>query len=73
MYYEDTIYGNYEIQEPVILELINSPALQRLKGIDQAGYSHVYFPGIPRSRFNHSLGVYLLLKRYGASIEEQIA
>jgi len=36
MNYNDTIYGNYEIQEPVILELINSPAMQRLKGIDQA-------------------------------------
>lgn len=73
MHYEDTIYGNYEIQEPVILELINSPAMQRLKGIDQAWYFHVYFPGIPRSRFNHSLGVYLLLKNYWASLEEQIA
>ncbi len=73
MNYNDTIYGNYEIQEPVILELINSPAMQRLKGIDQAWYFHVYFPGIPRSRFNHSLGVYLLLKNYWASIEEQIA
>jgi hypothetical protein len=36
MHYVDTIYGNHEIQEPVILELINSPAMQRLKGIDQA-------------------------------------
>jgi HD superfamily phosphohydrolase len=36
MYYKDTIYGSYKIQEPVILELINSPAMQRLKGIDQA-------------------------------------
>ena len=36
MHYEDTIYGNHEIQEPVILEIINSPAMQRLQGIDQA-------------------------------------
>lgn len=73
MHYNDTIYGSYEIQEPVILELINSPAMQRLKWIDQAWYFHVYFPGIPRSRFNHSVGVYLLLKKYWASLEEQIA
>ena len=73
MHYEDTIYGSYEIQEPVILELINSPTLQRLKGIDQVWYFEPYFPGSSRSRFEHSLGVYLLLKRYWASLEEQIS
>jgi hypothetical protein len=64
MIYDDHIYGRVEIQEPVILDLINSPAMQRLKGINQAGYFHVYFPSIPRSRFDHSLGVYFLLKKY---------
>lgn len=64
MLYEDMIYGTTEITEPVVLELINCPSLQRLKGIDQAGYFHPYFKAIPRSRFNHSLGVYLLLKKY---------
>jgi len=35
MLYTDPIYGDVEIQEPVILELINSPAIQRLQGIEQ--------------------------------------
>lgn len=73
MKYADRVYGSFEITEPIILELINSPTLQRLKEIDQAGYFEPQFPGSVHSRFEHSVGVYLLLKKYKASIEEQIA
>lgn len=73
MLYQDRVYGNFTITEPVILELINSATLQRLKDIDQAGYFEPHFPGTAHSRFEHSLGVYLLLKKYGAPLEEQIA
>ncbi|MCX6794625.1 MAG: HD domain-containing protein [Candidatus Falkowbacteria bacterium] len=72
MRYEDRLYGETEITEQVILELINCPSMQRLKGVDQ----HGYLPDSPEtnfSRFEHSLGVYLLLKIYKASLEEQIA
>lgn len=55
------------------MELIKSPPMQRLKGIDNAGYFEPYFPGSATNRFEHSLGVYILLKKYGASREEQIA
>jgi len=73
MKYTDRVYGNFEITEPVILELINSSTLQRLKEIDQAGYFEPHFPGTTHSRFEHSIGDYLLLKIYRAPIEEQIA
>lgn len=73
MKYTDRVYGDFEIDEPVVLELINSKTLQRLKEIDQAGYFEPHFPGTAHSRFEHSIGVYLLLKMYGAPIEEQIA
>lgn len=73
MKYIDRVYGENEIVEPVILDLIQSLPLQRLKEIDQIGYFEPYFPGTAHSRFEHSLGVYFLLKKYGASIEEQIA
>lgn len=73
MKYKDRIYGETDISEPVILDLINSPSIQRLKGIDQAGYFEPFFPGTAHSRFEHSVGVYLLLKTYGASLREQIA
>ncbi len=79
MKYKDFVYGEFEITEPVILDLINSLALQRLKGIDQAGYKPLWVKPdadvdkYDHTRFAHSLGVYLLLKQYNASIEEQIA
>lgn len=79
MKYIDRVYGEFEINEPIILELINSLPLQRLKDIDQAGYrllwvkSDVEVEEYDHSRFAHSVGVYLLLKKYGASLKEQIA
>lgn len=79
MIYQDKIYGEIEIKEPVVLDLIENSVLQRLKGVDQAGYSPLFFRllSFPLqgkfSRFEHSLGVLVLLKRYGASLEEQIA
>ena len=47
MKYTDRIYGESKITEPVILKLINSQALQRLKEIDQAGY---FEPSFSRHR-----------------------
>ncbi len=79
MIYKDRVYGEFKITEPIILELINSPSIQRLKHIDQAGYRPLWTePNVDtgeydHSRFAHSLGVYLLLKKYNAPLEEQIA
>ncbi len=79
MKYKDCVYGEFEITEPVVLELINSSSLQRLKDVDQAGYKplfakpDIYINKYDNSRFAHSLGVYLLLKKYNTSLEEQIA
>ena len=79
MQYIDRIYGKFEITEPVILELINCPSLQRLKEIDQSGYKSLWVKpdtdvgNYDHNRFAHSVGVYLLLHKYNAPIEEQIA
>jgi len=73
MIHIDRIYGKIKITEPVILDLVNCPAIQRLKGIDQGGYYEVHFPGTKNNRFEHSMGVFILLKKYDAPLEEQIA
>lgn len=79
MKYKDRVYGEFEITEPVILELIDSPSLRRLRDIDQAGYRPLWVkPDVDAgeydySRFAHSLGVYLLLRKYNSPFEEQIA
>lgn len=69
----DPIYGSVEIREPVLVGLINSKPVQRLKGISQAGPPAELFHESVYSRFEHSVGVMLLLQRLGAGIEEQMA
>lgn len=73
MLYKDKVYGKFEINSPVILELINSSPLQRLKNICQFGVPDEFYYLKNYSRFEHSVGVFLLLKKLGASEEEQIA
>ena len=69
----DRVYGKYEIQEPVIVELINTDSIQRLKDIHQFGMPQRFYPFPGYSRYEHSLGVMLTLKELGADLEEQVA
>jgi hypothetical protein len=73
MHYFDRVYGEQEITEPLVLELIESPVLTRLKDIDSAGYSKPYYGVKYHSRFEHSVGVFLLLRKFEAPFKEQIA
>lgn len=73
MDYFDKLYGAFKISDQVVLEIINCQAFKRLKGVDQAGYFEPYLKNTKLSRYEHSLGDYLLLKIHGASREEQIA
>ena len=70
---QDNLYGDFEISEPVLIELINSKAIQRLKGVSQLGLPDEYFHIKGFSRFDHSIGTMLLLRKLGASLKEQIA
>ena len=70
----DKIYGKFKITEPVLIELIKSKPVQRLKKIDQHGTQSISRPEFKIiNRFEHSLGVMLLLRKFNASLEEQIA
>jgi uncharacterized protein len=70
---QDRVYGEGEIKETVILELMQSRAMQRLKGIAQYGVPDPYYHLNNYSRFEHSVGVMLLLRKLGVGLEEQIA
>lgn len=69
----ETFYGSIEVEEPVLLELIESPIFQRLKHIHQYGVS--YYTTYPEeyNRYDHSIGVFAILRANHASLEEQIA
>lgn len=69
-----TVFGDIQEENPAILDLINSQAMQRLKQIDQSGPPAYFVKDYPKfSRYDHSLGVYALLKRYNTPLKEQIA
>lgn len=68
-----TEYGNYTVQEPVLIDLFESPAFKRLQLIHQYGVCCYARSEKPFTRYDHSVGVFVLLRRYGACLEEQIA
>lgn len=70
---EDTVYGKKTIEKQVIKELIQTEPVQRLKDIQQAGPQKYFIDKTPVTRYEHSIGVFLLLKEFDASVEEQIA
>ncbi|WP_242272204.1 HD domain-containing protein [Bacillus cereus group sp. BfR-BA-01310] len=72
MVISDVIYGEFKVDQ-VLEELILSKPVQRLKGIHQAGASYLMNEKWNVTRFDHSVGVMLLIKKLGGSVEEQIA
>lgn len=68
----DELYGNFEA-EGVLLELIQSDPVQRLKGIYQGGASRFVNKKWNTTRYDHSVGAMMLVHRLGGSLEEQIA
>jgi len=70
---KEKIYGEANFDLPVIIDLFNSPLLQRLKKIAQFGIPDEFYHKKNYSRFEHSVGVMVLLKKLGASEKEQIA
>lgn len=69
----DKVYGTREVTSPLLIELIESSAMRRLKGIAQLGMPDELNSRDGYSRYNHCVGVMLLLKMFGASEEEQVA
>ncbi len=71
---EPSIFGDICIEDPVILDLLNAPVMKRLHNIDQSGTPRYFTHHVPAfTRYDHSVGVYALLKKAGVSLDEQIA
>lgn len=68
----DYIYGEFELED-VLIELINCDAVQRLKYIHQVGATYLIKEELNVNRFEHSIGVMLLIRLLGGSLKEQIA
>ncbi|HLQ41084.1 MAG TPA: HD domain-containing protein, partial [Tetragenococcus sp.] len=61
--FRDPVHNYVHVDHQVILDLINSKEVQRLRRIRQLGASSFTFHGAEHSRFSHSLGVYEISRR----------
>lgn len=68
-----TLYGDFVISEPVVIELLNDKYMQRLKDIRQYGVRYYAIKKEEYNRFEHCVGVFVLLRKFGAPLREQVA
>ena len=61
--FKDPVHRYVHVRDLVIWDLIATKEFQRLRRIKQLGTTYVTFHGAEHSRFNHSLGVYEIVRR----------
>lgn len=66
----DPVHGTIELS-PLELEVISSPAFQRLRNVKQLGLAHFVYPGADYSRFSHSIGVCHVTGRILVSLRDR--
>lgn len=74
----DPVSGFISISDKLILDIIDHPYFQRLRGIKQLGLTYLVFPGAMHTRFQHALGAFQLmsetldnLKQKGVEITDE--
>ncbi len=70
--FKDPVHRYVHVREKVIWDLINAREFQRLRRIKQLGTSYLTFHGGEHSRFNHSLGVYEIMRRILETFEGRV-
>src|SRR5690625_2511539 len=61
--FKDPVHKYIRVKDQVIWDLIATREFQRLRRINQLGTTYLTFHGAEHSRFNHSLGVYEIVRR----------
>ncbi|OMP66554.1 HD domain-containing protein [Domibacillus epiphyticus] len=61
--FKDPVHRYVHVRDTVIWDLISTKEFQRLRRIRQLGTTYFTFHGAEHSRFNHSLGVYEIVRR----------
>lgn len=72
-YHLDTFYGSMEVTDKTVIDIIEHPVMQRLKKVRQYGTRYYTIKADEYDRFQHSIGVYYILNKFGASKNEQLA
>ncbi|WP_421721802.1 HD domain-containing protein [Anaerobacillus alkaliphilus] len=61
--FKDPVHRYIHVRDQLIWELIGTREFQRLRRIRQLGTTYTTFHGAEHTRFNHSLGVYEIMRR----------
>lgn len=61
--FKDPVHRYVHVRDQVIWDLIGTREFQRLRRIRQLGTTYLVFHGAEHTRFNHSLGVYEIVRR----------
>ncbi|PQJ33668.1 HD family phosphohydrolase [Salinibacter sp. 10B] len=69
--FSDPVHGFISVPKNLILDLIQTPEVQRLRRIRQLGVGHLVFPGAEHTRFNHALGAMALMQDALSSLSEK--
>ena len=60
--FSDPVHGFISVPKALILDLIQTPEVQRLRRIRQLGIGNLVFPGAEHTRFAHALGAMALMQ-----------
>ena len=60
--FSDPVHGFISVPKNLIMDLIQTPEVQRLRRIRQLGIGHLVFPGAEHTRFGHALGAMALMQ-----------
>lgn len=69
--FSDPVHGFISVPKNFILELIQTPEVQRLRRIRQLGVGYLVFPGAEHTRFGHALGAMALMQDALSSLSEK--
>ncbi|WCK54390.1 HD domain-containing protein [Aneurinibacillus sp. Ricciae_BoGa-3] len=70
--FKDPVHRYVHVRDKLIWDLIGTREFQRLRRIRQLGTCYMTFHGAEHSRFNHSLGVYEVMRRIVNNFEGRI-
>ncbi|XP_019863348.1 PREDICTED: deoxynucleoside triphosphate triphosphohydrolase SAMHD1-like [Amphimedon queenslandica] len=69
--FEDDVYGDITIDDPLILKIVQTCQFQRLKDIKQLGYIYQNMQKSTYSRLQHSIGMYYLAGEYVKQLQQR--
>ena len=67
----DAVLGSHELS-PLEVSILDTPFVQRLRGISQTALTSFTYPSATHSRFEHSLGVSIMAEKMGRALGDAV-